>query len=90
MNSQINKQNISSNSDFLSQSEIDSLIQDMKEAEILISEMIRNDPNYPKIISLMQTLHKYPKGSIKSTEILREVQILQKNMFRNPSENPTK
>jgi len=49
MNSQTNKQNISSNSDFLTQSEIDSLVQDMREAEIGISEMILKDPNHPKI-----------------------------------------
>ena len=85
MKSQTHKKNTNKDSDFLSQSEIDLLVQDMREAEIKICEMIRNDPNHPKIMKLMQILYNYPKGSLKRKEILKEVQRLQKMMFRNPS-----
>lgn len=72
------KNNTSNNSDFLSQSELESLIRDMREAEIKMGEMIRNHPNFSKIKELLIEIQNYPKDSIKRLEINKEIFRLQK------------
>lgn len=84
------KNNVSNNSDLLSQSELKSLIQDMREAEIKMGEMIRSHPNFQKIKSLISEMWKYPPDSPEIKEISRKIVELQKAEYPNLSDNPTK
>jgi hypothetical protein len=84
MNKKTQKQYISTNSELLTQSEIDSLVQDMREAEIGMIEIIRSNPHYLKIKELIIEAQKYPQGSMKWQEICKEINKLQKPQSPNP------
>lgn len=86
MNSQTHKQNTSADSDFLTESEINSLIQDTEESLILGEKIEKSNTNRQKISELVRQLMEAPPGSVKATELSREIMRLQKAGYRNPLE----
>jgi len=86
MNFQTHKPNTSTNSNLLTESEINSLIQDIEDSGILMEKIERSNTNHQKILELVRQMMEAPRGSIKKAELSREIKQLQKAGYLNLSE----